>query len=107
MKPEKVVFIDETLEKSFNELNGADPVKKALIRAIQTLQEDAFSGRNVKKNLIPKSLIQKYGIDNLWIYNLPDAWRMLYVLTPSGQIQIIAVILDWMDHKDYEKLFKF
>src|SRR3989344_4546074 len=99
MKPEKVVFIDETLEKSFNELNGADPVKKALIRAIQTLQEDAFSGRNVKKNLIPKSLIQKYGIDNLWIYNLPDAWRMLYVLTPSGQIQIIAVILDWMDHK--------
>ncbi|MEK6918117.1 MAG: hypothetical protein AABW51_04170 [Nanoarchaeota archaeon] len=107
MKPEKVVFFDESLEKSFNGLNAADPVKKALVRAIKTLQEDAFSGRNVKKNIIPKSLIQKYGIDNLWIYNLPDAWRMLYVLTPSKEIQIIAVILDWMNHKDYEKLFKF
>jgi len=72
MKPEKVVFIDEDLEKSFNELNESDPVKKALIRAINLLQEDAFSGRNVKKNLIPKSLIQKYELNNLWIYNLPN-----------------------------------
>jgi len=107
MKPDKVVFFDETLEKSFEDLSETDPVKKALVRAIRTLQEDAFSGRNVKKNLIPKPLIQKYGIDNLWIYNLPDAWRLLYVLTPSGDIQIMAVILNWMNHKDYERLFKF
>ena len=107
MKPEKVVFVDESLEKSFNELNEADPIRKSLVRAINTLKEDAFSGRNVKKNLIPKSLIQKYGLNNLWIYNLQDGWRMLYVLTPSEEVQIIAVILDWMSHKDYEKLFKF
>ena len=107
MKPEKVVFVDESLGKSFNELNKVDPIKKALIRAINTLQEDAFSGRNVKKDLIPKSLIQKYKLNNLWIYNLPNGWRMLYVLTPSEEVQIIAVILDWMNHKDYEKLFKF
>ena len=31
MKPEKVVFVDESLEKSFNELNEVDPVKKALV----------------------------------------------------------------------------
>ena len=107
MKPEKVVFVDESLEKSFNELNEVDPIKKALIRAINILQEDAFSGRNVKKNLIPKSLIQKYTINNLWIYNLPDGWRMIYVLTPSADVQIIAVVLDWMNHKDYERLFNF
>lgn len=29
MKPKKVVFVDESLEKSFNELNEADSVKKA------------------------------------------------------------------------------
>ena len=107
MKPEKVVFVDEGLETSFSQLDEADPIKKALIRAIDNLKEGAFSGRNVKKKLIPKSLIQKHGINNLWIYNLPDGWRMLYVLTPSEEIQIIAVVLDWMSHKDYEKLFKF
>lgn len=106
MKPDKVIFIDESLEKSFKELGEEDSIKKALVRAIKTLQEDAYSGRNVKKNLIPKALIQKYGINNLWIYNLPDGWRMLYVITPS-EIEIIAVILDWMTHKEYERLFKF
>jgi len=28
MKPEKVVFVDESLEKSFNELSEVDPIKK-------------------------------------------------------------------------------
>jgi|SRR3989344_5792456 len=107
MKPERVVFVDESLEKSFNDLDEADPIRKSLVRAIGTLQENAFSGRNVKKSLIPKPLIQKYGTNNLWIYNLPNGWRMLYVLTPLEEVQIIAVILDWMNHKDYEKLFKF
>jgi hypothetical protein len=105
MKPEKVIFIDDSLERSFNELNNNDPIKKGLIRALKELQEEAFCGRNVRKSLIPKQLIQKYEINNLWVYNLPDGWRMLYVLTPSEEIEIIAVVLDWMNHKDYERLF--
>ena len=107
MKSEKVVFIDKELEKSFEELSDKEPIKKALIKAIKDINENAFCGRNVKKKLIPKSLIGKYGIDNLWIYNLPFAWRLLYSVTPSADVKIIAVILDWMNHKDYEKLFKF
>ena len=107
MRPKRVVFVDESLEKSFSAINKEDPIKKALTKAIQILKEDAFAGRNVKKKLIPKRLIQKYKINNLWIYNLPNAWRMLYSLTESGEIEIIAAILNWMNHKDYEKLFKF
>jgi len=107
MKPEKVVFIDENLEKDFNKLDRDDPIKKSLIKAIRDLNEDAFSGRNVKKKLIPKDLIKKYDLNNLWIYNLSNAWRMIYSITPSEEVEIIAVILDWMSHKDYENLFKF
>ncbi|MCX6750969.1 MAG: hypothetical protein NTZ83_05905 [Candidatus Pacearchaeota archaeon] len=106
MKPEKVVFVDESLEKSFALLNNTDPLKKGLVKAIKDVQENSFAGRNVKKELIPKEIIKKYNINNLWIYNLPNGWRMLYVLT-SSEIRIIAVVLNWMDHKDYERLFKF
>jgi len=106
MKPGQVKFADLSLESSFKELKDEDPIKKGLIKAINDLKQDAFAGRNVKKNLIPKELIQKFSINNLWIYNLPDGWRMLYSLT-SSEIEIIAVILDWMSHKDYERLFKF
>lgn len=106
MKPKKVIFVDEGLEKAFEKLSEDDPIKKGLVKAIKDLYEDAFSGRNVKKELIPTKIIEKYNITNLWIYNLPNAWRMLYSIT-SSEIEIIAIILDWMSHKDYERLFKF
>ena len=102
MKVEKVIFIDEELQKLFEELPENDPIKKALIKAIQEIQVNPQCGRNVRKNLIPK----KYNVNNLWIYNLPSAWRMIYSLAP-GEIEIIGVILDWMNHKDYERLFNF
>ena len=85
MKPERVIFIDKSLEESFNKLNEADTIKKSLIRAINTLQEDAFSGRNVKKKLIPRELIHKYELNNLWIYNLRSGWRLLYFCYLSRQ----------------------
>ena len=107
MKPDKVVFFDGELEKSFNELSDKDPIKKGIVRAIKFIQEDFSCGRNVKKELIPKKLIEKYNLTNLWIYDLPNGWRLLYFVTSGGDIEIIAVILDWMDHKDYEKLFGF
>lgn len=107
MKPEKVVFVDDDLEESFNQLSFNDPLKKGLIKAIRDIQEDAFCGRNVKKNLIPKEFILKYNISNLWIYNLPDAWRLLYSVTSNNEVKIIAALLNWMSHKDYERLFKF
>ena len=107
MKSEKVIFVDENLEDSFNNLSDKDPLKKSLIRAIKNIQENVFCGRNVKKKLIPRNLIDKYLIDNLWIYNLPDGWRLLYSITPSKDIKIIAAVLSWMNHKDYERLFNF
>ncbi len=107
MKPQKVVFVDNKLEKSFNKLSENDPIKKSLKKAIKEIKTDAFCGRQVKKKLIPEKLIKKYKINNLWIYNLPSAWRLLYSVTSSDKIELIAAVLDWMDHKDYEKLFRF
>jgi hypothetical protein len=102
----KIIFVDKELETVFNNLDDMDPTKKALTRAISNIKEDPGVGRTVVKKLIPKKLIKKYGINNLKIYNLPTAWRMLYSLTSDG-IEIISVVLDWMNHKDYERLFKF
>lgn len=107
MKPDKVVFIDQELEESFNQMADKDPIKKGIIRAIGFIQEDFSCGRNVKKELIPRRIVDRYGLNNLWIYDLPNGWRLLYSVTSGGEIEIIAAVLDWMDHKDYEKLFGF
>ena len=106
MKIDKVIFVDEELEKSFNELADSDPIKRSIKRAIQFIQEDFRCGRNVKKELIPKKLIQQYELNNLWIYDLSNGWRLLYSIT-SDKIEIIAAVLDWMNHKDYERRFTY
>ena len=106
MKPDKVIFIDKELEDSFNQLAESDPIKRSIKRAIQFIQEDFRCGRNVKKELIPKNLIKRYEINNLWIYDLSNGWRLLYSIT-SDKIEIIATILEWLNHKDYNRLFGF
>ena len=103
----KVKFIDLELKHAFDDLEKSDSrLFKEVNKAIQDICQNSFCGRNVKKKLIHKELVQKHKIDNLWIYNLRKDWRLLYSVG-RDEIEIIAVILDWMDHKDYEKLFKF
>ncbi|KHO54961.1 MAG: hypothetical protein QT10_C0008G0013 [archaeon GW2011_AR19] len=65
-----------------------------------------FLRQKCKKKVNPKELKQKYNIDNLWIYNLRKDWRLLYSIG-KDEIELIAVVLDWMNHKDYERLFGF
>jgi hypothetical protein len=109
VKPNKVIFVDDELERVFDEMSDEDSIKKAIIRVVGNLYENVFCGRNVKKKLIPKRLIDKYGVDNLWICNLPFAWRMVYTLVRDERTikETVVVILGWMDHKDYEVLFGF
>src|SRR3989344_5930329 len=107
IKPSKVVFISSELEKDFNELKNEDPIKKAMVRAIKDLKENAFAGIQVPKRLIPKEYIQKYGVNNLWKYDLPRGWRLLYTITADNEVELISAILEWFDHKDYERKFGY
>ncbi len=65
IKASKVVFISDELENNFNELKDEDPIKKGIIRAIQDLRKNAFSGMQIPKKLIPEEYIKKYSVNNL------------------------------------------
>ena len=60
IKPSKVVFISDELEKGYYSLKEGDFLKKAITRAIKGLKENAFCGIQVPKRLIPKEYIRKY-----------------------------------------------
>ncbi|MFW6233054.1 MAG: hypothetical protein ACOC3Z_00145 [Nanoarchaeota archaeon] len=106
-KPSKVVFINNKLENAFYSLKDDDPIKKSMIRAIKDLGENAFYGISVPKRLIPKSYIQKYGLTNLWKYDLPQGWRLLYTVTADNEVELISAILDWFNHKEYENKMNY
>lgn len=103
----RIIFANQELRDAFRSLKNKDQrLHKEIIKALESIRQNVFFGRNVKKKLIPRNVLQKYRIDNLWIYNLRKDWRLLYTIT-NNQIEVLAIVLDWMNHKDYERLFHF
>ena len=97
---------------SFSEKPSTDQIsdknfKRQLEKSFDNLKENAFSGIQIPKKLIPKEYIKRFGkLTNLWKYNLPDAWRLIYTVK-NNKVEILSVILEWMDHKTYERRFKY
>ncbi len=107
----EVKFADEKLKEAYTELDNQTfqekQLKEWLKRAFEDLEKNAFCGIQIPKKLIPKEYISKYGkLDNLWKYNLPDAWRLVYTIK-KDKVVILSIILEWMDHKEYEKRFNY
>jgi len=103
----RVKFMSKELEDNFDSLSEKDFIKKSIRRAINDLKQNAFCGVQIPKNLIPEIYIKKYGIINLWKYDLPNAWRLVYSITQENEIELISVILEWFDHKAYERRFHY
>ncbi|MCK4650528.1 hypothetical protein KAT36_04860 [Candidatus Pacearchaeota archaeon] len=103
-------FAEIKLKESFKKLKKTNFEDKKLYkwinRAMNDLENNAFCGARIQKKLIPKTYLEKYKINNLWKYDLPSGWRMLYTIA-NGEICILSIILEWMSHKDYEKRFKY
>jgi len=102
----KIAFADKKLKAAFEKLKTSKTEDKKLYRwlnrAFDDLQKDAFCGIQIPRRLIPKEYIKKYQIDNLWKYNLPNAWRLLYSIA-RDEIIVISIIIEWMNHKTYER----
>lgn len=107
VKRSDVIFADKKIEDGFNHLPEDNEIKKYLRRAIGDIQDNAFCGIQIPKRLMPDEYIKKYRIDNLWKYDLPDGWRLIYSITTPNKVEIISVILDWFSHKDYERKFRY
>ncbi len=111
MKPSMIRFADEKLLKAFRELKQSKirderRLYRWLVRAFEDIRGNAFCGIQIPKGIIPKEYIRKYRIDNLWKYNLPNAWRLIYSIR-GEEIAIISIIVEWLAHKGYERKFKY
>ena len=105
-----IQFVNEKVKKAFEELDSGKyeekELKNFIIRAFADIEENPLCGIQVPKRLIPKEYVQKYDVKNVWKYNLPNAWRLLYSIE-RGNLCIISIILEWLDHKEYERRFRY
>ena len=105
----KVQFVNEKVQEAFEKLergNVEDKELRNLERAFLDICKNPFCGIQIPKKLIPKEYIQKFGIKNAWKYNLPNAWRLIYSLE-NERLYVLSIVLEWMDHKNYERRFHY
>lgn len=105
---DSVKFVDDKLKNDWIKIKEEEPeLAKHLKQAKENLKQNAFCGIQIPKDLIPKEYIIKYNLNNLWKYNLPNAWRLLYTITTPSKVEIITVVLVWLPHKKYDRLFRY
>jgi|SRR3989338_2376773 len=113
MKSVKVILSPEA-EEIYKYLNQQAPnskIEKSILNSInkkvELIKFNVHYGDSIKKDQIPQKYKIKYGINNLFRVELPNFWRMYYTLTDDeNQVEIIAFVLDILDHKEYDKIRK-
>jgi len=115
MNKEVRIILSPEAEEVYNYLNEQAQSSKtekmilnALDKKIDLIKLNIHYGDPIAKKLIPEEYKIKYGTTNLFRVELPKFWRMLYTLTEGEtEIEIIAFILDVIDHKEYDKKFSY
>ena len=109
------VTLSPEAEEVYVYLNKEAPTSKieqSILRAVnkktELIKANPHYGNPIAKKLIPQEYVKKYGITNLFRVELPSYWRILYTLTNGEtEIEIIAFVLDIIDHKIYDQKFGY
>ena len=96
------------VEKSGKKRTPEVQIFEAFRQKKDLIKVNMHYGEQISKSKIPEKFKAKYGITNLFWVELPHFWRFIYSLTEGdSEIEIIAFVLDIVDHKKYNKLFGY
>jgi len=118
MKPVVIQF-DEDAYKEYTDLQKCvvegkaakkKPTYSQLLTSINTalsnIKADPYFGDLIPRKYISKATFKRYGTDKILRVELVGYWRLLYTLI-GDDVKIIAFILEYMDHAQYNKLFGY
>lgn len=108
--PSDIRFADKSIQNALYKLEKGDDSERELFKfinqALDNIETNAFCGIQIPKKLIPEEYASNYGVKNLWKYDLPKGWRLIYSIV-NDEIVVVSLILEWFDHKEYERRFKY
>ncbi|RZN15329.1 MAG: hypothetical protein EF812_02665 [Methanosarcinales archaeon] len=109
------VILSEDAEEAYRYLNehaSESKIDRSILNSINTkvelIKANPHYGKPISKSLIPKEYIENFGVTNLFRVELARYWRMFYTLTDGeSTVEIIAFVLDIIDHKKYDRKFGY
>jgi len=73
---------------------------------LDVLKENMFAGDRIERRKFPRYYVQKFGVNNLYKFNLDARTRLVYTLL-AEESGIAVVILEILNHKKYEERFGY
>jgi len=104
------IVLSTAAAESLVRLEGSpDPASRSIARLVRSLRSillaDCLHGEVVKKDRIPKALKDRYGLENLFVEDLPSFWRLLYAIVRDRGERYIVVV-EIADHEAYDRWFR-
>ena len=105
-----VAFADASIKSSCDALKAGrfEDIRLANLidGAISDLKKNPLCGIRIPSRIWPKIYVQKFAVSNLFKIDLNARWRLIYTIR-GDQVEVISVILEWMDHKEYARRFGY
>ena len=105
-----IAFADGNVKKAFDALKSGRTEEQELLkfieRAIKDLKDNPFCGIRIPSKFWPKEYVRKYRVENLLKYDMPNAWRLIYTVRGT-ELEIISILIEWFNHKEYERRFGY
>lgn len=106
-RPSPEVHHSSWLEETLSALDPDDRRRRWISDMDDTLKENMFAGEQVQKMLIPRHYVERYGINNLYRYQHPEGYRSCYTLVNYPGVGVCPLVLDFLNHPEYERLFGY
>lgn len=90
----------------FSSLKEGSYLLKIVNAGLGVLKLNMFAGERVERRRFPKHYVQRYGVNNLYKFNLDSRTRLIYTLV-AEETGIAVVVLEIFDHKKYEERFGY
>ena len=79
---------------------------KSIDREKNNIKINPQHGIHIPRKNLSKEVVKRYGTDRLWKIDLVGYWRMIYTIV-GDDAKIIAFVLEFMNHKKYDKVFGY
>ena len=106
-KPSPRVYRSGDLNELIEGLAPDGRIRKWIEDMEVVLRENMFAGDSIRKRQIPSYYVERYGVNNLYRYEHPEGFRSCYTLLNFEGVGVCPLVIDVMDHADYERVFGY
>lgn len=94
-------------ERVYRKLRPGSAEKRMVDSALDKLKMNMMIGDKIQRPQWPPHYARKYGISNLWKFNMSKGSRLVYTLLSENGLWVVVVLEMFLTHKEYEKRFGY